>query len=80
MKKHNLLFLMILFLLVGCTQIKNNINIFSKNKNNFDPEEITLVYVEELRISYIQGDIGAIEKLIDIYKNKEINNEIRKSA
>ena len=80
MKRHNLLLILILFLFVGCAQIKNNINIFSKNKKNFDPEEITLVYIEELRIEYIQGDIGAIEKLINIYKDKNINNEIRKSA
>ena len=80
MKNHNLILILILCLFIGCAQIKNNINIFSKNKKDLNPEEITLVYIEELRIAYIQGDIGSIEKLIDIYKDKNIKNEIRKSA
>jgi len=80
MKNYKYIIISIFLLLNGCSQIKNTVNKFSKNKKNIDLDDITLVSVEELRISYIQGDIGAIEQLINIYKNKELNTEIRKSA
>ena len=79
-KNYKYFLISLLLLFNACSPIKNTLNKFSNNNKGMDLDEITLVSVEELRISYIQGDIAAIEQLINIYKNKELNIEIRKSA
>jgi HEAT repeat protein len=61
----------------GCSQVKNLIDRFTKKGSIEDASPQT---VEELRVAYIQGDMGALEELIAIYQDEEQNLDVRKSA
>tara|TARA_B100000029_G_scaffold516759_2_gene633781 strand:- start:6822 stop:7994 length:1173 start_codon:yes stop_codon:yes gene_type:complete len=63
--------------LTGCSQINNLINRFSKTT---DIEDASPQTVEELRVTYIQGDMGALEELIAIYQDESQQLDVRKSA
>lgn len=61
----------------GCSQAKNLFNRLSKKG---EVEAVSPQTVEELRVSYIEGDMGALEELIAIYQDEEQHLDVRKSA
>ena len=61
----------------GCSQAKNLINRFKKKS---DVQTASPQTVEELRVTYIEGDMGALEELIAIYQDEEQQLDVRKSA
>ena len=63
--------------ITGCSQVKNLMDSFSKNN---DIEDASPQTVEELRVTYIQGDMGALEELIAIYQDESQQLDVRKSA
>ena len=63
--------------ITGCSQVKNLMDSFSKNT---DIEDASPQTVEELRVTYIQGDMGALEELIAIYQDESQQLDVRKSA
>ncbi|MBF88100.1 MAG: hypothetical protein CMG75_00295 [Candidatus Marinimicrobia bacterium] len=80
MLKQILSFLTLAYLIIpltGCSQINNLINRFSKTT---DIEDASPQTVEELRVTYIQGDMGALEELIAIYQDESQQLDVRKSA
>ena len=63
--------------ITGCSQVKNLMDSFSKNT---DIEDASPQTVEEIRVTYIQGDMGALEELISIYQDESQQLDVRKSA
>ena len=61
----------------GCSQAKNLINRFNKKG---EVQTVSPLTVEELRVTYIEGDMGALEELIAIYQDEEQQLDVRKSA
>ena len=61
----------------GCSQAKNLINRFKKKG---EVQTVSPLTVEELRVTYIEGDMGALEELIAIYQDEEQQLDVRKSA
>ena len=61
----------------GCSQANTLINSFKKKG---DVETASPQTVEELRVSYIEGDMGALEELIALYQDEEQLLDVRKSA
>ena len=61
----------------GCSQAKN---LFNRLRKKGEVEAVSPQTVEELRVSYIEGDMGALEELIAIYQDEEQHLDVRKSA
>ena len=62
---------------IGCSQAMTLINSFKKKG---DVQTASPQTVEELRVSYIEGDMGALEELIALYQDEEQLLDVRKSA
>lgn len=61
----------------GCSQVKN---LIGRYKKEIDIEDASPQTVEELRVAYIQGDMGALEEIIAIYQDEDQQLDVRKSA
>ncbi len=61
----------------GCSQAKN---LFNRLRKKGEFETVSPQTIEELRVSYIEGDMGALEELIAIYQDEEQHLDVRKSA
>jgi len=77
MQKHKFIFLIITFILSGCSALK----IFSGNKKSGNPNDPDFLNnVQTLKSAYRDGDLNALDELIEFYKDPDIHIKLRIAA